>query len=91
MVHAERSAICYAARIGMPLRGCTLYLAATNASGVVWGGPPCTACVIEIIEAGIVRVVSWPIKAVPSHWHEDLAFARTILSEAELEYREIVP
>lgn len=91
IVHAERNAICNAARIGTTLLGCTLYLAATDDTGMVWGGPPCTACVLELIQAGIATVVSFPVKAVPSRWHEDLMFARGILSEAGVSYREVVP
>jgi dCMP deaminase len=33
MVHAERNAICNAARIGTALKGCTLYLLATDDTG----------------------------------------------------------
>lgn len=89
IVHAERNAICNAARIGTPLLGSTLYLAATDNTGMVWGGPPCTACVIELIQAGIASVVSFPVKPVPSKWHEDLAFAREVLAEAGILYREV--
>lgn len=91
IVHAERNAICNAARIGVSVRGCTLYLAATDETGMVWGGPPCTACTIELIQAGIASVVSFPVKAIPSRWHDDLAFAREILAEAGVAYREIAP
>lgn len=89
IVHAERNAICNAARIGVSVRGCTLYLAATDESGMIWGGPPCSACTIELIQAGIDRVISLPVKAVPSRWHDDLAFARSILAEAGIEYYEV--
>lgn len=91
MVHAERNAICNAARIGVPLKGCTLYLAATDDSGMVWGGPPCTACTIEIIQAGVVGIVSFPLKSVPSKWHGDLAFSRGLLTEVGMDYREVMP
>ena len=83
MAHAERNAICNAACIGTALLGCTLYLAATDNSRLVWGGPPCTACIIELIQAGIARIVSVPVKCVPFKWHIDLAFARTLLAEVE--------
>src|ERR1700722_18183411 len=36
IVHAEVNAILNAARAGIPLKGCTLYLAATDDSGDVW-------------------------------------------------------
>lgn len=47
--HAERNAIVNAARMGMPeLKGCTIYMSC---------GVPCTPCLIEIINAGIVEIV----------------------------------
>ena len=90
-VHAERNALLSAARVGVPLLGCTLYLAATDSSGTVWGGAPCTHCTIEIIQAGIAHVVSPPIKTAPSRWRDDLLFARTLLDEANVPYREVEP
>jgi len=89
VVHGEMNAILNAARVGTPLKGCCLVLAATDNSGAVWGGPPCTRCTVEIIQAGITEILSWPQKAVPSKWHDDLALARTILEEAGIKYREI--
>src|ERR1700677_378614 len=42
VVHAEMNAILNGARFGTPMKGCTLYLAASDDSGVIWGGPPCS-------------------------------------------------
>jgi dCMP deaminase len=89
IVHAEINALCNAARIGTPLKGCTLYLAATDDGGQVWGGAPCTRCTVELIQAGIVRVVSLPFKAGGSKWAEDIAYARGVLAEAGVEYVEL--
>jgi dCMP deaminase len=89
MVHAERNAICNAARIGTALKGCTLYLLATDDTGGVWGGCPCTACTIEVIQAGIIEVVSLPFKTAPSRWADDIKFAHSLLSEAGVRYREV--
>ena len=89
VVHAEMNALLAAARTGMRLKGCTLYLAATDDSGLIWGGPPCTRCVVEIIQVGIGEIVSYPVKAVPSRWHADLAFARGLIDEAGIIYREL--
>ncbi|MDP3417901.1 deaminase [Falsiroseomonas sp.] len=89
IVHAECNAIVQAARVGVPLDGCTLYLAATDDTGAIWGGPPCTRCTVHVIQAGITTVVSRPQKAVPSRWHADLAVARGLLAEAGVEYREV--
>jgi dCMP deaminase len=89
IVHGEMNALMAAARVGIPLKGCTLYLAATDDTGTQWGGPPCSRCTVHLIQAGIAEVVSFPIKAVPSRWHDDLAFARTLLHEARVIYREV--
>ncbi len=89
ILHAETNAVLNAARVGIQLKGCALYLAATDFTGVRWGGAPCTRCVLEVIQAGIVEVVSWPIKSAFSKWHEDIAFARTLLDEAGIPFREV--
>lgn len=91
VVHAEMNALLAAARTGMRIKGCTLYLAATDDSGLIWGGPPCTRCTVEIIQIGISEIVSYPLKAVPSRWHEDLSIANGLLQEAGIRYRELTP
>lgn len=91
VVHAEMNALLAAARTGMRLKGCTLYLAATDDSGLVWGGPPCTRCTVEIIQVGIAEIVSYPVKPVPSRWHKDLETARNLLFEVGIVYRELDP
>jgi len=88
IVHAEMNAVLAAARIGAPLRGCTMYISATNNNGLIWGGPPCVRCAVEAIQAGITHIVSWPAKNVPSRWHDSLAKSKVILSEAGIDYRE---
>lgn len=50
--HAERNAIYNAARVGTPLKGCTLYVTSTPRKL-----PVCADCARAIIQAGIVRVV----------------------------------
>lgn len=89
VVHAEMNALLAAARTGMRLKGCTLYLAATDDTGLIWGGPPCTRCVVEIIQVGISEIVSYPVKTVPSRWHEDLKVSRELIEEAGIKYREV--
>jgi dCMP deaminase len=89
IVHAEMNALLAAARTGIKLKGCALYLAATDDSGLIWGGPPCTRCTVEIIQVGISEIVSLPLKAVPSRWHDDLALAGSLLAEAGVNYREL--
>ena len=89
VVHGEMNAVLAAARVGVPLKGCTLYLAATNVSGLVWGGPPCVRCTVEVIQAGITEIVSYPKKAIPSKWADDLALAELLLKEAGIHFREV--
>lgn len=91
VVHAEMNAVLNAARTGTPLKGCTLYLSATDHSGLVWGGPPCTRCTVEIIQSGISEIVTRPFKSVPSRWKESIETARSLLTEAGLSYREVQP
>ena len=47
MEHAERNAICNAARVGAPLQDCTLYVELM----------PCMDCGRAIVQAGIIEVV----------------------------------
>lgn len=89
VVHAEMNALLAAARTGMRLKGCTLYLAAKDNTGMIWGGPPCTRCVVEIIQVGISEIVSYPLKSIPSRWHDDLRLARELVEEAGISYREL--
>lgn len=91
MVHAERDAIINAARTGVSIKGSILYLACTDDSGLIWGGPPCTFCTCEILHAGITRIVSYRLKPVSSNWHTDLAFARELIAEKGISYTEYVP
>ncbi len=90
VVHAERNAICLAARRGIATQGATLYLVATDASGAIWGGPPCVACLIELIQAGVTGIITLPFKAVPSHWAADLEESRELIRECNhIQYREV--
>lgn len=91
VVHGEMNAILNAARVGIPLKGCSLYLAATDDSGLIWGGPPCSRCTVEVIQAGIVEIISRPKKSVPSRWHLDLELSHELLVEAGIAYREVAP
>ena len=89
MVHAELVAIVHAARVGIPLQGCTLYFAQTDDTGLVWGGVPCTRCTDHILLSGISEVVSYPAKRGASKWHKDWAFARELFRESGLRRREL--
>ena len=90
MVHGEMNAILAAARVGIPLKDCTMYIAAMSGTvDSVWGGPPCIRCTVEIIPAGITRIISRPFKNVPSRWKQDLQLSRFFLTEAGIEYLEV--
>lgn len=90
VIHAERNVICAAGRRGgLGLLGSTLYLAATDDSGLVWGGPPCTGCSNHLIQAGVSRIITYPFKAGPSRWKEDVEQARFLLLEAGIDLVEI--
>jgi deoxycytidylate deaminase len=58
-------------------------------SGLIWGGPPCAACTLELIQAGIKEVVTMPFKNVQSRWKDDIQYARFLLNEAGITYREV--
>lgn len=92
VVHAECNAIVNAARVGTPLRGCTMYLSAQSVKdSMIWGGPPCTRCTVHTIQAGIARVISHSFKNVPSKWKQDIDEARKLLEEANIPFIEVNP
>ena len=75
--HAEENAIMHAARIGISLKGCTVY--------VTW--PPCTRCARSLIQAGVSEAV-YPASAdVPKRWTDDFVLASEMLSEAGVALR----
>ena len=79
--HAERNAIYNAARFGVALSGCTLYL--------VGFASPCTECAKAIIQSGIVRVAGRAYKSVSETWIDDLTLAGTLLKEAGVKFVEL--
>ena len=91
IIHAEENAILNAVRMGHATKGCTIYLAATDDSGLVWGGPPCSQCTLKVIQAGIVHIVSFTQKVVPSRWHDDLVLSRELIAEVGIRFRELEP
>ena len=90
VVHAEMNAIVSAARNGVSIRGTTMYLMARDISGSVWGGPPCTRCIVHVIQSGITSIVTLPMKNVPSKWKTDIENSLKLLQEAGISYREIL-
>lgn len=87
-VHAEMNAVLAMARAGgAGLLGKTMFIA-THDDGGVWGGPPCTRCAVEVIQAGIAHIVSYPAKP-GSSWASDLGVAMKLLTEVGISYTEV--
>jgi len=80
MAHADGNAVCFAARNGTAVEGCTMYLP--------WY--PCSHCAKYIIQAGIIKVVidARDFEKKEEHWKawkEDIDIAKTMLSESGVE------
>lgn len=74
MVHAEMNAIYNAARHGIPLRGCHMF---------VTGLAPCSKCAMGIIQSGIESVLgAAPAPGPSGKWEEDAIFAQDLFLEA---------
>lgn len=85
VVHCDTNAMYSAARRGVSLQGCTMYLT----------GPPCCECVKGIIQVGIVRVV-WPEDnafekdaATQARWRDSIFAADTMAKEAGVEFLRV--
>ena len=89
VVHAEMNAVLTAAALGIATAGSTIYVAATDGTREIWGGPPCVRCTVECMQAGVIAFVSRPVKIAPSRWHESIAKAQALIVEAGLTYREV--
>lgn len=88
VVHAEMNAVLAAARVGIPMKGCTLYVAAMSGDKI-WGGAPCVRCTVEIIQAGISEIVTYPLEGVPDRWLDSIVKAQSLLKEVGIGYREV--
>ena len=77
--HAEQNAIFNAARIGVPLKGCTIY--------VPWF--PCVECTKGIIQSGIAELVAYAPDRPESNWALDFSIADMMLKEAGVAVRLI--
>jgi dCMP deaminase len=77
--HAETNAICSAARVGTPLKGCTAYISL----------PPCATCALLLAQAGIteIKVLDYPEDwASLDRWQEEFKVAQEILKEAKVSF-----
>jgi dCMP deaminase len=77
--HAERNAIYAAARNGVPLAGCRMYLP--------WF--PCVDCARAIVQAGITELVSLEPDFSDAQWGEDFRVSVDLLEEAGVRVRFI--
>jgi dCMP deaminase len=77
--HAERNAIYNAARVGTPLKGCTIYVPFF----------PCVECAKAIIQAGIVELVAYAPDYSDLKWAEDFQISVEMFKEAEVSVRTI--
>ena len=77
--HAERNAIYNAARVGIPLKGCTMYFN--------FEPYPCTECAKAIIQSGIIRLIGShiPFPGVNEQWKKDWEISKIMLKEAGVE------
>lgn len=75
--HAERNAICNAARCGTPLEGCTLYVEIM----------PCMDCARAIVQAGIREVVVSATRMAQyssAYYDEHFGNSEILLTEAKV-------
>jgi dCMP deaminase len=71
--HAERNAIYNAARVGIPLDGCTIYVL----------GFPCADCARAIIQSGI-RTVIYLLAGFNQKWQEHRVRSEKMFEEADV-------
>ena len=75
--HSEKNAIYNAARNGISLEGCTLYVT----------GWPCNDCARAIIQSGISRVVMKDAsEEFNERWKESINYTKLMFNECNLEY-----
>lgn len=77
--HAELNAVCNAARCGMSLKGCVVYITL----------PPCSACALALVQAGICAVnflIPPGDSTIEERWREDFSIAIDIFNEATVDF-----
>ncbi len=77
--HAELNAIIQCARNGVSPLGSTLYSSFS----------PCVQCSLAIIQAGVVRVVTYDMASGDEHWLANCAKSRDLLTEARIEFVQL--
>ena len=77
--HAERNAIYNAGRVGIPLKGCRIYINSL---------PPCCDCARAIIQSGITDVNYIVDGEIPERWQADCDMSVGMLEEAGVVVRK---
>lgn len=80
--HAERNAICNAARAGTATEGCTIYVEIM----------PCMDCARAIVQAGIVEVVVSDVRMrqySSEYYNEHFGMVEVLFSEAGIRIRQV--
>ncbi len=76
IVHSEINALCSAARRGIALDNCTIYLT----------HPPCSQCAKALIQAGIRKIVTTKVpEDFQKRWEEDFKLRDLMFKEAQVE------
>lgn len=78
--HAERNAIFNAARVGIPLEGCSIYIQ----------GIPCADCARAIKQSGIKEVIihkRWMEKSLGTKWDESNERSINLFKESGVDVR----
>jgi dCMP deaminase len=79
--HAERNAIYHAAMLGIPLRGCRMYLA--------WF--PCVDCARAIVQCGLEELIAERPDFDDPRWGEKFRVSQQLLTEAGIRVRYLTP
>jgi dCMP deaminase len=80
--HAERNAICNAARAGTATEGCTIYVEIM----------PCMDCARAIVQAGIIEVVVSQARMTQyssAYYDEHFGIVETLFAEASVKVRRV--
>lgn len=77
IIHAEMNAIHNALEYGNKVSGCSIY---------VYGLPTCSSCAIQLIQAGINKVIYCDINSDGSVWSEENVLSMKLFDEAYVKH-----
>ena len=89
IVHAEMNALLLAGRVGIPMKGCTLFLAAKQGSQLIDIGLPCIRCSMSLIQAGISQIISMKHGVENINWTAGDQTVQQLLAEAGIEFSKM--